>query len=164
MEGVAMRFPLLPIALAVTLAVSVYAQTAPTPDISGTWVLNLAKSKLGKRATIRSETVVITCSGSNVQIHTTFDGHDETHMYIADGKERPFAVFQGGQDIVKAYWKKSALVVEMIGRVKSPDPSFGSTMDAFDAKDRWTLSPDSRVLTRESEAFDGKTVSVYDKQ
>jgi hypothetical protein len=142
------------------------AQDSATPDISGTWILNLAKSKLGKGADVRSETVVITLSASNVAMHYTVNGKESNraYSYVTDGKEHPFTEVQGGEDVVKAYWKKSALVIETIGRLKMPNsPDFDGS-EGFHLKDRWTLSGDGRVLMEESDGGDHKTVSVYDKQ
>src|SRR5208282_336068 len=82
----AVRKPLIAISLAILLAFSALAQTATPPDLSGSWVLNLAKSKLGKHATIGSETIVITCPNSTIQFHNTTDGKESTVIYIPDGK------------------------------------------------------------------------------
>jgi hypothetical protein len=48
-----MKYILLAIALGAALTNVVLAQTVATPDFSGTWKLNLAKSKLDKNSTFR---------------------------------------------------------------------------------------------------------------
>lgn len=48
----------LTIVFGVVLAAPVLAQNQTVPAISGTWVLNVAKSELAKGANIRSETLV----------------------------------------------------------------------------------------------------------
>jgi hypothetical protein len=85
------------------------------------------------------------------------------HSYIADGKERLVADVRVGKTTEKAYWKKSSFITETIGRITTSEVPPVSD-EIFRAKDRWTLSPDGRVLTQESEGFGDKLVSVYDKQ
>lgn len=93
----------------------------------------------------------------------TTDGKKSMHSYIADGKERLVTDVRAGRTTEKAYWKKSSLITETIGRITiSEVPPVSDEM--FRVKERWTLSPDGRVLTQESEAFGDKLVSVYDKQ
>jgi len=45
-------------------------------------------------------------------------------------------------------------------------PNFpaGDGAEAFHWKSKWTLSSNGLLLTDESEGFDAKTISVYDKQ
>lgn len=149
--------------LLVTFALPLSAQTSAPPDLTGTWALDVSKSKLAKHSTVQSETLVITCSGSSIVMRDTTDGKVETHSYTIDGKERPYAEVQGGENFTKAYWKKSTLVIENFARLKMPSaPMDGSTL--WSIKDRWTLSADGRTLTDESERSDSKTVSVYEKQ
>ena len=54
-----MRQFLITITLAIAVMSSVMAKAAETPDFSGTWVLNVAKSTLPKDNTTKSETIVI---------------------------------------------------------------------------------------------------------
>ena len=159
-----MRRLLPTIAVVMALGAPILGRDLTVPDISGTWVLNLTKSKLAKGTNVHSETVVITSSESNIVMHFNTDGNESTHAYIADGKERVFAKVQGGEDLVKAYWKKSTLVIETFARLKMPNMPAVDGSEAWHLKARWTLSGDGRVLTDEVEGFDAKTVSVYDKQ
>jgi hypothetical protein len=142
---------LLSIALGAALVSTAFAQTAAHPDLSGTWKLNSAKSKLDKHETITSETLVITCADSYVEFRYTIDGKDYPHRYITDGKERSIA--EGGRQVspyiitmVKAQWQKSVLVIEVMHRTL-----------------RWTLSSDGRTLTLDPDS-NGKLSYVYDKQ
>ena len=142
---------LLSIALGAALVSTAFAQTAAHPDLSGTWKLNLAKSKLDKHETITSETLVITSADSYVEFRYTIDGKDYPHRYITDGKERSIA--EGGRQVspyiitmVKAQWQKSVLVIEVMHRTL-----------------RWTLSSDGRTLTLDPDS-NGKLSYVYDKQ
>ena len=122
------------------------------------------EEQLAKGADIHSETVVITSSGSNVVMQFDTDGKASTHAYVTDGKERVIAEVQGGQNLIKAYWKKSSVVVETFARLKMPNTPGVNGTGLWRLKDRWTLSGDGRVLTDEAEGFDAKTVSVYDKR
>ena len=164
MKAIICRLLSLTIPLGVVLATPTRAQNLTTPDMSGTWVLNLAKSKLAKGAKAHSETLVIVSSGSNVLMRFNTDGKKSTHSYVADGKERVFAEVQGGQDLVKGYWKKASLIVETFARLKMPDMPTVNGSEPWRLKDRWTLSADGRVLTCEAEGLDAKTRSVYDKE
>jgi hypothetical protein len=155
---------LITILLVPALMVSALAQAPATPDLSGTWVLNLAKSKLTKDANVHSETLEIVSAGSNVLMRFNTDGKESTHAYITDGKEHAVAEVQGAQNLVKVYWKKSTLIVETFARLKMPNSPSVNDSELWRLKDQWTLSADGRVLTYEAEGFDVKTKSVYDKQ
>ena len=54
-----MRQLLVTITMVLAVMFSAVAQTTATPDFSGTWVLNAAKSTLPKDNTIKSQTIVI---------------------------------------------------------------------------------------------------------
>jgi hypothetical protein len=144
------------ISLGILLSSSVLAQKPAPPDLSGTWVLNPAKSKLPKRTATYSETVVIVQSGQIVQFSFTFNGQHGGGKYIADGETHFEQVILGRKLASKASWENSTLETERLvfseanGRV------------LVDRKEEWTLSADGRTLTRVSR--DPKTVSVYDKQ
>lgn len=96
-----MRNVVLILSLAVALAGPLFAKSSAPPDISGTWLLNLNKSKLAKNADIHSETLVIECSGSTITMRDNVDGKLSVRTYFVDGKERPFAEVRGGEDLIK---------------------------------------------------------------
>lgn len=158
------RIFLAAIVFALSLPAEAFAQKSPPPDITGTWVLNIAKSKLPKGADIHSEKIVITVSGSDVVMKFTIDGEQSTHMYVANGKERVFAELKGSEVVDKAYWKKSAFITEESVRMKTPDLPDINNYEVLHFKEWWKLSADGRLLTQESEGSTGRTVSVYDKQ
>jgi hypothetical protein len=168
-----MRRVLLTFTLLVASAGLTLAQNPGPPDFSGTWVLNVAKSKPNLKGF--SDTIVITVSGSNVTMRHTTNGKEWAHTYVTDGTEHVL-ITKGVErkgNVDKAYWKKSTLIAEMTGRL--PDGT-----EVLREKAKWTLSADGRVLTEESEGvslspefriptdesevLDRKTVSVYDKQ
>lgn len=153
---------LLALALGAALCSAAFAQTAATPDFSGTWKLNLAKSKLDKHETITSEMLVITSADSSLEFRYTINGKDYTHRYITDGKERPIAEVLGRRvsphlnTMVKAQWQKSVLVVEQITRTGDESEIMHLTL-------RWMLSSDGRTLAWDPNS-NGKLSYVYDKQ
>jgi hypothetical protein len=152
---------LITITLALAVTFSALAQNPVTPDLSGTWVFNRARSKLSKHVTIGSETIVITCPNSTIQFHFTTDGKESTESYSPDGKDHIVKEFPGGQLFSKAQWKKSVLVTEFGSRLVMPNsPADG--YEPIENRDRWALSSDGRVLTREAD--DPKQVFVYDKK
>jgi hypothetical protein len=159
--AVTARKPLVSIPLAILLAFTPLAQTGAAPDLSGTWVLNLAKSKLGKHPSVSSKTIVITYphSDATIQMRSTSDGKLSTEEFTPDGKEHVSLQTAENQMFTKAQWKKSVLVAEMGGRITS-GPASG--YEPISLKSRWTLSADGRVLTEETD--DPRQVFVYDKQ
>jgi hypothetical protein len=72
--------------------------------------------------------------------------------------------FPRGQNIIKASWKKSALVIENIGRVWSR--AGVGDMEALRTTQRWTWSADGRVLSEKVSGTFGIPDQhfVYDKQ
>jgi hypothetical protein len=125
-------------------------------DLSGTWRLNRDKSKTVASDSARSDIVTISCAGSTVRIDFPH-GSETSYTFIADGKERHATTDPALPRYLKASWKKGSLVTETIVRVTVPYP-----WEPVHTKDRWTLSSDGRVLSREID--DPKRILVYDKQ
>ena len=147
---------LLSIALGAALCSSAPAQTATTPDLSGTWKLNLAKSKLDKHNKIKSQTITITTSGDTIQFHDSADAKDRLYTFIPDGKERPFGIWTENNDsVVKARWENSVLVIETTIR------AHGQVL--IHSLDRWSLSSDGKTLLLDPDS-NGKLSCVYEKQ
>jgi hypothetical protein len=148
---------LLSIALGAALCNIALAQTAAHPDLSGTWKLNLAKSKLDKHNKVKSQAITITTSGDTIQFHYATDPKDRLYTYIADGKERPVGIWTENDDYrgVKATWENSVLVIEEIIRIPGQAP--------IHSIDRWSLSSDGKTLLLDPDS-NGKLSYVYDKQ
>jgi len=148
---------LLSIALGAALASSAPAQTAATPDFSGTWKLNLAKSKLDKHNKIKSQTITITTSGDTIQFHYANDPKNRLYTYVTDGKERPVGIWTENDHYrgVKAAWENSVLVLEEIIRIPGQAP--------IHSIDRWSLSSDGKTLLLDPDS-NGELSYVYDKQ
>ena len=151
-----MRRLLLTLALGAALCSIVAAQTATTPDLSGTWKLNLAKSKLDKRNKIKSQTITITTSGDTIQFHYATDSKDLLYTYVGDGKERPLGIWTENEDsTAKATWENSVLVIETTIR--------SGAQVLIHSIDRWSLSSDGKTLLLGPNS-NGKLSFVYDKQ
>jgi hypothetical protein len=154
-----LQFILLAAAVFSVVSFGALAQDATTPDLSGTWVLNPAKSKVPKKVALDPETLVIKYAGNGIEIATSSGGKQSLVMFVVDGKEHTKDTGSGGQLYSKAQWKKAVLFTEMGGRVT------GNGIGAFDFltdKQRWSVSPDGLVLTRELE--DPKETLVYDRR
>jgi hypothetical protein len=137
-----------------------YAQKSPGADLTGTWKLNLEKSKLSKTAKVQSETIAITYSGESIQMRYISDGRNSTETYIADGKEKTVKQIQGGEVAAKAQWKGPVLIIETTARLKMPNSAVNGG-DIIHTKERWKLSGDGQMLIVEQD--DPKVLSVYDK-
>jgi hypothetical protein len=144
---------------AVLLCTPAFAKHSSTPDLSGTWVLNLTKSTPAKNGTRDSETVVIECSGENVHItYKTTAGKQSEEMWVANGQNFLDKQLAGGSLLYhRAQWKRTVLVTEK----DSDTPIAVGTKHLALEKNRWSLSSDGRVLTREVE--DPPQTLVYDK-
>jgi len=153
------------------------AQTSASPDITGTWTLDLSKSKPDKRFPVKSQTVVITSSGQTIQFNYTTDGKPLSFTYVIDGKEHitpipappspdgtkqpPNPMFKDAENIIKAEWKKSALDIVTISRMGP----LGNNIDSLFLSQHWTLSPDGKTLTEKTGSdFDSGHLYVYEKQ
>ena len=140
------------------------AQNATLADLSGTWQLDIQKSKVTKNSNTKSETLVIVASDSSIQMTYTTDGKQlPVESYVPDGKEKAISHRTSGaasSDIVtKATWKGQTLVTEIIGRVG------GTPLGASDIlhdKTTWKLSADGNSLTRELDS--PKQMLEYDRQ
>ena len=143
------------------VAVSLAAQNTPTPDFTGTWSLNLAKSSLAKDSTLKSETIEIANKKSSIVFHYKTDGKKSAETYTADGQYRVVRDLGSGQLTSRASWQGSALVIESVLQIKIPNVRV-SVSGLKPVVDKWTLSPDGRTLTHETD--DPKETHVYDKQ
>ena len=141
------------LALSAALASSALAQTAATPDLSGTWKLNLSKSTL--KSKLQPETITITTDGDKIQFHHSGQPKDRLETFIADGEEHPLGIWTetAPPRFVKTTWDKSTLVIEFINH--GPNAT-------FNAVQRWSLSSDRKSLTMQLPA--PNLSYVYDKQ
>jgi hypothetical protein len=158
--------------LLAALALPLLAQNSATPDLSGTWNLDRQKSGLPKNQSA-ANTIVISCTGPNVAMHWTNEGREASREYIADGKSRVVDSGSPAGTEIKAYWKKSVLIIEELPRRPGvalndgPEPPYGQPkmlVAPVAQTTRWTLSKDGRTLKRQIYFFGETQVLVYDKQ
>src|SRR5690348_2924308 len=119
LRGTNMKPTTLVVAFALTLvsAYTLYAQQSSQPDLSGTWTLNLQKSKLPKKTRPTTETLVITSSGTTITARYTIDSRQSSETYVPDGKEKVVREFQGGKLFSRAKWRGPVLITETYGRI-----------------------------------------------
>lgn len=156
-----MRQLLITIALFLAVICSECAKASAVPDLSGTWVLNVAKSTLPKDSTIKSQTIIIDNKKSAIAFHYKTDGKKSTETYTPDGKKRVSLNMSSGQLTSSANWKDSVLVIESTLDIKVPNATVVVT-GLKPVVDTWTLSADGRTLTHDAD--DHKEIYVYEKQ
>jgi len=138
------------------------------PDLSGTWKLNGAASRIPADVLFVSETIHIECMGSTIRIKTTVDTTDQLETFVTDGNEHVVRVF-GDQPLVHnvvalihiAYWEKRTLVTVSISSLANPVAG-GPEIPGARSTERWSLSKDGRQLYRDADL--PKHTWVYDKQ
>ncbi len=146
--------------LALAAAGAMAASKEQQIDFSGTWKLNMTKSK--GAPDWRPDTVLVVLQ-SPYQIHFIYflnadaPSPFETHDYVTNGKETKS--YATGNEIAysSARWtSKNVLQVRLhhLVRAEIADTDWTET-------DTWTLSDDGKTLTQK--LSDGKMV-VYDKQ
>lgn len=144
---------------------SAVSQTgAAHPDLSGTWKLNVAKSKIPKGGGAGSQTIYIDCMGSTILMNITADTTDQWQKFVTDGEEHVVAETEGkllesGGDrlIHVAYWKKSSLITETFTLVVT---DAGAAFPLSHFVERWTLSKNGVRLSRERD--NPTQILVYD--
>jgi hypothetical protein len=156
-----MRRLLITAALLHVVIFSALAQTPATPDFSGTWALNTAKSTFSKDSTIKSETIVVTYKKSAIVFQYKTDGKKSTETYTPDGQKRVTKDMASGQLTSKASWQDSVLVIESTLDIKVPNATVIVT-GLKPVIDTWTLSADGRTLTHDAD--DDKEIHVYNRQ
>lgn len=156
-----MRQFLATIMLVFALMFSVFAQTTAAPDLSGIWVLSLAKSTLPKDSTIKSQSIVIENKKSEIFFRYKTDGKKSTESYTPDGKKHVSVNMSSGQLNSSASWHDSVLVIESTLDIKIPNATVVVT-GLKPVVNTWTLSADARTLTHD--ANDHKEIFVFEKQ
>jgi hypothetical protein len=129
-------------------------------NFSGTWKLNMKKSK--GAPDWRPDTVLVVLQ-SPYQIHFAYFLNDdatqpfENHDYVTNGKESQLYATGNETAYASVRWtSKNVLQVRMHHVVRS---EIGDT--DWSETDTWTLSDDGKTLT--NRVSDGKMI-VYDKQ
>lgn len=156
-----MRQSLIIVILVLAASMAELANAADAPDLSGTWVLNIAKSTLPKDSTIKSETIVIENKKSEIVFHYKTDGKKSTDKYTPDGTKRVTKNVSSGQLTSSASWRDSVLVIESTLDIEIPNATVVVT-GLKPVIDTWTLGADGKTLTHD--ANDHKEIYIYEKQ
>jgi hypothetical protein len=83
------------------------------PNLTGTWKINLSKSKLAPQHGPGIDRYKIKHSEPRVEMQYTFNGRSETYIYVTDGKERTAnGSLQDGPTRAKTNWDGDTLVIE----------------------------------------------------
>lgn len=159
--------PFLALALAaVALAAPAVAQ-AQQPNLSGTWVLDVAKSDLGPMAQMMGEapkiTLVVDHKEPNVTIKTTTETSRGTRSneqaLTTDGKEVTTTGPRGGTAKTTAKWDKANLVIATAR--ETPQGAMQQTQTMVLSADGKTLTIDMKAQTPMGEFA---TTQVFQKQ
>lgn len=148
-----------------TLIAAVMPVTARTgtthPDLSGSWKLNLKRSRLPAKSRLGAETLVVTCNGLSIEMRhaSPVDGHEVVQTFVADGKTRTIKQSPQIEIEARAYWQKSSLVV-----IQTTHQSIAIAAQPAVLTNRWTLSKDGNTLKSELSTLGFLHVYVYDKQ
>lgn len=152
------------LAISLVLSATAHAQNNVV-DISGTWQLNIAKSKfpkVPKNFLLRKlSTVAIICAADTIQMRYSFGQRVITRTYMPDGKEKILYQGHGSETAVTTRWKKGVLIIETSGRAYMPYDRWSHATELSQDTERWSLSPDGKTLTRE-ESYP-KSVSVFER-
>jgi hypothetical protein len=149
--------------LAIALCLMSVAAFAQKPDYSGTWNLDVAKSKLDERARIESMTMTVTQTDTNLTVATAtkrtpmpeaqdggparrgMGGGDTSFVYTLDGKETTTEVEgRGGKMPVKLMAKMEGGNLNL-----TSSRTFSTPMGDMTAttKETWVLSEGNKTLT-----------------
>jgi len=126
-----------------TLAlIAASAAFAATPDLSGTWKLNVPKSSFGQFPAPSSMVQKVTHAEPKLTVsvkQVSDRGEFESASnYTTDGKECTNTGFGGSETKSVVKWEGETLNIDTKG-------TFGD--NAFTMKDKWTVSADGKVLT-----------------
>ena len=141
-----------------------YGQNSTQSDLSGTWQLNLEKSKLPKSVKATPETLTIKQAGLSIEFDYESNGKKTVEVYVADKKDKVLREIPaaGSRIVAKAYWKGSTLIAE-----RRADFSMSSPLGLYEimkTKDAWTLSADGSVLTDKLTSEETQSFRVYERQ
>ena len=121
------------------------------PNLTGTWKLNLTKSKLAPLHRAGSDRYKIKHSEPRLEVEHTFDGRSETSSYVTDGKEHTSnSSWQDGETRAKTYWDGDTLVMERL--------RLGSSWTS-----RYMLSEDGKSLVVNHHVYKSSFSGAFDE-
>jgi hypothetical protein len=138
-----------------------------TPNFTGKWSIDIAKSDFGPMPPPESVTHVIDHKEPNIKIVTTQKGPQgestNERLLTTDGKENVNRVRMGGPEPMDV---KST--TKWAGKTLGTAFTIDIQGNAFDVSDSWKLSDDGKVLTivREFKSSQGEfaATTVFNKQ
>lgn len=148
--------------LAAGLLLLCAAISMATPNFSGDWKMNVAKSDFGQMPPPTSGSQKITHEDTNIKVVSTWSG-DQGEMtidatYTTDGKECANKSPMGDSKSTLK-WDGDVLVIETKADFQGNTATITS---------RWSLSEDGKTLTEKahfsSSMGEGDMTAVYDKQ
>ncbi len=121
---------------------------AASPDFSGKWVMNKAKSefRFGPDGPVPDVTMSVQQSADSIKVSQTFAGEQGEFNQDFDlkinGVTQQIQGFANQPAKASAKWDASVLVLDI-----SQDFQGGDTSGTFTVNERWELSPDGKTLT-----------------
>ena len=159
-----MKQTLFAAALCCMLSIAAFAQAKPA-DFSGTWTLDVSKSKLDERARIESMTLTVAQTAKDIKVDSKttraprpegsgggmgggrggFGGGDSSMTYTLDGKATT----------IQQESPMGTVPVSLTGKLDGGTLNLASSRTfngpngevTATTKDTWTLSPDGKTLT-----------------
>jgi hypothetical protein len=148
-------------AVVTLLAATSIVASAQTPDFSGTWRLDEAKSQIVPAAPI----VGLIPAGAPKTLHVTQPANgslviesqiNEAHVRIyKPGRETSTPAGQGGTVSITAAWQGRTLVGD--GALKAPSGEITPVKEAL------SLSPDGKVMTMQTTVGQSSSTMIYTK-
>lgn len=161
------RALILSVVMSVAIATLVFAQGKL--DFSGTWILDAAKSDLGrtssaaKQMPMRTVTLVLKQTSDALTIQRTTGEQKETAVYKMDGSVSTNKLPSGNESKSTVKWVGSTLVTKTT--TKMDDSLGGGIAEMTDVR---SLSADGQVMTlvvtRQTPRGDVKQTLLYNKQ
>jgi hypothetical protein len=129
-------------ALIVPLIVVTFAFAAGTPNFSGIWKLDSAKSDFGPQTVPHSAEYIVRHVGSKLSFNYIQDGNITRIDITPDNEERITSTTEESASWTRAYWSGPTLVFETRERRRyGTQAATGASWSS-----RWTLSPDGQQL------------------
>jgi hypothetical protein len=140
-------------------------------DFSGTWVINMTKSKFGDApAYTAAKQIKVVQSNDQIELENTIigDTQDSTARMTIPFNEKGLTLTdgEGHKRVITTDWLSGNEVLNITSSVKFKDDS-GS--EEYQSAERWSLSEQGRVLTisKKVSAYSGfeySITAIYDKK
>jgi len=131
--------------------IAVFCAAADTPNFSGIWKMDAARSDFGPQTAPQSAEYVVRHIGATIAFNYTQDGKTVRVDLVPDNEERVTSTTEETAVWTKCYWSGQVLVIE--SRERQRFGTQGSTGVTWTS--RWSLSPDGKDLTVEKKIRTG---------